>query len=644
MIRAKLALFFFSILTLVLSACGGGGGSGGGSTTPPPPPPPPPNETTFNVDLNKVEAFQFDSSATGNASAEFTLNLDDNTLTGSVTLNGITADNVSLNIGFAGEVGSEFVTLTEENSTTWTIPDSTVLSSSDRLEWESGAVYVLVTTTAEPQGLVRGQVLPDGIELFITEINQDQTVPPTASSALAWGYITLNSSTGDIAARAKTQNFADASLAHIHQALAGLTGGVAIGLTQDTSDSTFWSNGVGRVLDASELTAFNNGSLYFNFHSPSFPAGEIRGQIIPSNIELTLSPLNGDNVVIAGAPGVTTTASAIAASTFDILNQSLTIVINTIELDDASSATLHQAPQGLNGPSIGQFVQGDPQISRWVLESFSLSADQLAALQNQGLYFSVATPAHPEGEVRAQFTPESSSQGATDVFQVTSIDPENAAEVSELPDTITFTFNRDVLPDSLEENTISLTASGGDGSFGEANDVPITGITASVVNNTLLADLTGVTASDDIYQVAIANNIITDSEGILLDGDSDSVPGGIFSSTFNLMAPVNNGVTFTSIQDSVFSPICAVCHGGAAPSAGLNLESGQAFSNIVNVQSGQSNLLRVEPSNPDDSYLIRKLEGGPGIVGNQMPLGQSPLPQNTIDNIRQWISDGAPNN
>ncbi len=52
-------------------------------------------------------------------------------------------------------------------------------------------------------------------------------------------------------------------------------------------------------------------------------------------------------------------------------------------------------------------------------------------------------------------------------------------------------------------------------------------------------------------------------------------------------------------------------------------------------------LQRVTAGNPNDSYLIRKLEGTPGIVGSRMPLVGPPLPQATIDSIRLWITNGA---
>lgn len=64
---------------------------------------------------------------------------------------------------------------------------------------------------------------------------------------------------------------------------------------------------------------------------------------------------------------------------------------------------------------------------------------------------------------------------------------------------------------------------------------------------------------------------------------------------------------------------------------------------LVNAPSVEvPSLMRVQPGNPDASYLIQKLEGT-AAVGGRMPLNAPPLPQATIDVIRQWITDGAPN-
>jgi len=96
-----------------------------------------------------------------------------------------------------------------------------------------------------------------------------------------------------------------------------------------------------------------------------------------------------------------------------------------------------------------------------------------------------------------------------------------------------------------------------------------------------------------------------------------------------------------SIQQNVFTPICSACHAGAAAPLGFRLDASSAYAMLVNAPSVEvPSLLRVVPGNPDASYLIEKLEGH-AAVGGQMPLGQPPLPQATIDVIRQWITDGA---
>ena len=55
-------------------------------------------------------------------------------------------------------------------------------------------------------------------------------------------------------------------------------------------------------------------------------------------------------------------------------------------------------------------------------------------------------------------------------------------------------------------------------------------------------------------------------------------------------------------------------------------------------------LARVAPGEPDSSYVIHKLEGAADISGARMPFGGPFLDQPTIDSVKSWIADGAPNN
>jgi hypothetical protein len=111
-------------------------------------------------------------------------------------------------------------------------------------------------------------------------------------------------------------------------------------------------------------------------------------------------------------------------------------------------------------------------------------------------------------------------------------------------------------------------------------------------------------------------------------------------------------VTFAADVQPIFTNSCAFsgCHGTLNPNpAGspMVLEPGQAYDNIVNVPAGQlPSMDRIEPGNPNLSYLIRKLEGThvqAGGSGSRMPIG-NPLPSSTMAVLRQWINEGAPRN
>jgi hypothetical protein len=107
-------------------------------------------------------------------------------------------------------------------------------------------------------------------------------------------------------------------------------------------------------------------------------------------------------------------------------------------------------------------------------------------------------------------------------------------------------------------------------------------------------------------------------------------------------APLPNS-DFQEIQDTIFTPICSVCHSGANAPQGLRLDAGNSFALLVNVASAEvPGTLRVNPGNPNASYLVQKIEGT-AAVGVRMPANGPPyLPQDRIDLVRRWIAAGAP--
>ena len=110
--------------------------------------------------------------------------------------------------------------------------------------------------------------------------------------------------------------------------------------------------------------------------------------------------------------------------------------------------------------------------------------------------------------------------------------------------------------------------------------------------------------------------------------------------------------TFSSIQQNIFEAsdssgrlACTQCHNQIGSLfTGLNLTHAVAYANLVNVAVRQkAGATRVIPGDPENSYLIHKLEGRSGI-GARMPLNSPAyLTDGQIRVIKRWIELGAPN-
>ena len=107
----------------------------------------------------------------------------------------------------------------------------------------------------------------------------------------------------------------------------------------------------------------------------------------------------------------------------------------------------------------------------------------------------------------------------------------------------------------------------------------------------------------------------------------------------------NMDPSFTSEIQPIFTDKCAGpnCHDVTA-SGRLNLSEGQAYTNIVNVQSSQDqSFMRVLPGDAESSYLVKKIEGDPDISGFKMPM-KGELENSELSLIKNWINQGAKNN
>ena len=109
----------------------------------------------------------------------------------------------------------------------------------------------------------------------------------------------------------------------------------------------------------------------------------------------------------------------------------------------------------------------------------------------------------------------------------------------------------------------------------------------------------------------------------------------------------NPNATLAWVQTNVFGGVCSQCHVGAGAPFGVDWSStSRTCANVGRRSAELPQLMEIASGDLAASYVIWKVEGtgpsGAPIVGGRMPLNNPPLTADTIQNIRDWISDGVP--
>jgi chitodextrinase len=116
------------------------------------------------------------------------------------------------------------------------------------------------------------------------------------------------------------------------------------------------------------------------------------------------------------------------------------------------------------------------------------------------------------------------------------------------------------------------------------------------------------------------------------------------ANTVEVEGTTGDAVRFGADVEPILVDACARagCHAGVNPAGMLDLRNGKGHTSLVGVESVQcpDRRQRVEPGNPDGSYIIDKLLGVRLCAGTVMPKGGT-LPPAQIQIIRDWVAAGA---
>lgn len=134
--------------------------------------------------------------------------------------------------------------------------------------------------------------------------------------------------------------------------------------------------------------------------------------------------------------------------------------------------------------------------------------------------------------------------------------------------------------------------------------------------------------------------------GLALTTACGTTPTGTGGNPTDTITVKTNPSFATDVQ-GVFDLTCNTsnCHGvaGFQGNGNLDLRAAGSYTNLVNVMGDQEAIVRVIPNDANNSYLVIKLEGRQS-VGSAMPKGASAISSAAIQNIKNWINQGAQNN
>jgi Cu/Zn superoxide dismutase len=242
--------------------------------------------------------------------------------------------------------------------------------------------------------------------VLTAEITAAQEAVPTASAAVGEAVMKYDLETNTFDLEVRLKDFTETlNASHIHRALPGVSGPVVQGLGGESEYKRSGDRlrlklkGQAYVGDPAELLT---GGTYLNFHTPLFPAGAIRGQLLPHTADF-IAVLAGDKEV----PANDSKARGVARVRYNFLDDTVDVKVTIANFTNTITGShIHQAPAGSNGPVVvglgaaaayrqrGKSYHGE-------FEDLPYNGDLLRLL-NGDAYINVHSNVFPGGEIRGQ--------------------------------------------------------------------------------------------------------------------------------------------------------------------------------------------------------------------------------------------------
>ena len=222
-----------------------------------------------------------------------------------------------------------------------------------RLVWFAGALTALVVSAS-------AQIVE-----FRATINAAQETPASTSAATGSAIMIYDVSANTFDMVISINNFTSTlSASHIHEGAVGVAGPVVTNFGGEAvytrNGSTLTATFRGVAHGGAKLTLLQNGA-YVNFHSPAFPGGEVRGQLIAQPKRLVANMTVAQEQ--AAFPAVTLTGNSnafgSAVMTYDPGTNKVNLRISVYNFPNTLTAShYHEGAPGVSGAVVQNLGAG----------------------------------------------------------------------------------------------------------------------------------------------------------------------------------------------------------------------------------------------------------------------------------------------
>jgi hypothetical protein len=242
--------------------------------------------------------------------------------------------------------------------------------------------------------------------VFTAEIDADQEVGVSTSPATGHAVMRYDVEANTFDLTVKVRGLTEmVAASHIHQAPAGANGPVVVGLGGEAVYRRAGNNLFLQVKDqpyTGDPVQLLMGGAYYNLHTATFPAGAIRGQLLPHTVEF-FTVMTGDQE----ATPTDSRAKGLAFVRYDLLEDTVDVYVKIFNFKNTLTAShIHEAPPGVAGPvtaGLGGAAAYQKHGNNYsgVFLDVPYSGDVLTLLDG-GAYINVHSNVFPAGEIRGQ--------------------------------------------------------------------------------------------------------------------------------------------------------------------------------------------------------------------------------------------------